>query len=80
VDDRADVTKLATDTAVTSATPAKNFQKTVFIADIVAVNGQPARGTVIQNGRTVSLRPAPAPGQGVADITRDALSIGRMKS
>jgi uncharacterized protein (TIGR03437 family) len=73
VDDTADVTKLATDTGVTSATPAKNFQKTVFIADIVAVNGQSAKGTVIQNGRTVSLGPAPAPGQGLADITRDGI-------
>ena len=73
VDDTADLTKLATDTGITSAIPAKNFQRTVFIADIVAVNGEPAKGTVIQNGRTVSLRPAPTPGQGIADITRDGI-------
>jgi hypothetical protein len=53
VDDTADVTRLATDTGVTSTPPGKNFQKAVFIADILAVNGQPAKGTVIQNGRTV---------------------------
>jgi uncharacterized protein (TIGR03437 family) len=73
VDDTEDVTKLATGTDVTGANLGKNFQKAVFIADIVAVNGQPAKGTVIQNGRTVILRPAPTPGQGIADITRDGI-------
>jgi uncharacterized protein (TIGR03437 family) len=73
VDDTADVTKLATNAAATPATAIRNFQEAVFIGDIVAINGQPAKGTVMQHNRYVTLRPAPTPGQAIGDVTRDAI-------
>src|SRR5262245_24456128 len=66
-EDISDVSKLATDAGVTSASPPRNFGKFVDISDIVAVNGQPARGTIVRNLRTTSLRTAPNPGEAIAD-------------
>jgi len=73
VEDTADVTKIATDPSATTAIPIRNFRKAVLIGDIVAVNGQPVKGTLIENTRDMILRTAPTPGQGIADITRDAM-------
>src|SRR5712691_7166357 len=73
VDDVADVTTIATNPSATTAIPIKNFRRAVLIGDIVAVNGQPAKGTVIENTRDMILRTTPTPGQGIADITRDAM-------
>jgi hypothetical protein len=73
LDDTADVTKLATNAGVTAAVPIRNFQEAVYIGDIVAINGQPAKGTVMQHNRYVTLRPTPTPGQAIADVTRDAI-------
>lgn len=60
----ADVSKLATIPGVTTAAAAKNFMSNVVIADIVAVNGQPAKGVFFRERRTISLNPSAAPGQG----------------
>jgi len=73
VDDAADVTTIATNPTVTTAIPIKNFRRAVLIGDIVAVNGQPAKGTLVENTRDMILRTTPTPGQGIADVTRDAM-------
>ncbi len=73
VDDATDVTTIATNPSVTTAIPIRNFRRAVLIGDIVAVNGQPAKGTIIENTRDMILRTTPTPGQGIADITRDAM-------
>jgi hypothetical protein len=68
--DVSDVSKLATIPGVTTAAAAKNFMSNVVIADIVAVNGQPAKGVFFRERRTISLNPSAAPGQAIADVAR----------
>jgi hypothetical protein len=65
-----DVSKLATNPGVTTVAAAKNFMSNVVIADIVAVNGQPAKGVFFRERRMIFLNPAAAPGQAVADVAR----------
>ena len=65
-----DFSKFATNpNATTSAAPV-SFAAAMGIADIVAVNGQPAKGTVVMSQRSVALVPAPTPGQAIADTQR----------
>src|SRR5258708_7388085 len=66
--DVADTSKFATDTGVTAAATPRNFATLLIIGDIVAVNGQPAKGNFVYNARTVNLNPAGAPGQAIADL------------
>jgi uncharacterized protein (TIGR03437 family) len=68
--DTSDYSKLATDPSATTAAASKNFQSNVVIADIVAVNGQPAKGAFLRERRTITLTPNPASGQAIADVTR----------
>jgi hypothetical protein len=65
--DVSDVTKLASATTQTTGTPARNFFPVLWIADIVAVNGGPARGTWTVKGNQLSLSRTPGPGTGIAD-------------
>src|SRR5262249_47019817 len=75
--DTADSTKFGTNPNVTSSAlscTAKSFQgrlgsRVVAIGDIVAVNGQPAKGTYAASGVTLCLSPTPVPGQPIADTT-----------
>jgi len=70
--DVADASTFATNPNVTAASVAKNFQEFLTIGDIVAVNGQPAKGTVVLNVRLINLAPAPTPGQAIADVMRSS--------
>src|ERR1051326_1810300 len=54
-EDTSDLTKLATVPGPTTPAPAKNFGKAFELDDVVAVNGQPARGTLILSWRTLAL-------------------------
>jgi hypothetical protein len=76
VGDVSDVLKFATEPGVTtvSAIGPRNFGTTLAIADIVAVNGKPAKGTVVINMRTITLSAAPTPGQAISDTARGASS------
>jgi uncharacterized protein (TIGR03437 family) len=69
--DNSDVSKLATDPNVTTPAPSRNFVPVVIIADIVAVNGQPAKGTTVFHFRQINLRTAPNAGEAIADIVRN---------
>jgi len=75
VEDIFDVSKFATNPNVTPAAAPFEFQSAVTIADIVAVNGQPAKGTFISRTRRINTTPTATagPGQAVADIARQAL-------
>ena len=58
---------------VTPSTPPKNFYVATALADIVSVNGQPAKGTYIGRSRSVILNPMPAgtaTSEGIADVSR----------
>ena len=75
-EDTADVTKFATNSNVTADShSAKNFNRAIGVADIVAVNGQPVTGTLIRLAMNVSLTTAAAPGQAIADTVRTALAV-----
>jgi uncharacterized protein (TIGR03437 family) len=68
--DTSDTSRFATIPVLTPAVVPKDFGEFIAIADIVAVNGQPAKGTYMSRGRTVSLRPVPNPGEVIADTNR----------
>jgi len=73
--DTSDVSKLATDPGKTTAATAKNFLGNVSLGDIVAVNGQPAKGAYVKERRMIFLTPSPSPGQAIADITRNSMEF-----
>jgi hypothetical protein len=75
-DDTPDSSKYATNSKITPSTPPKNFFVATALADIVAVNGQPARGAFVQRSRAVILSPAPgtsAVAEAISDVTRAAV-------
>src|SRR4051812_16352331 len=67
-EDTSDVSKFASAAGVTPSAAVRNFAFQEHLADIVAVNGKPVKGTLVRNARLATLRTAPAPGQGVADV------------
>ncbi len=72
--DISDVSRFATDPGIVNRGPSpRNFAKQVILADIVSVNGQPARGTLVFNIQQIILSPAPNAGEAVADITRNGV-------
>src|SRR5207237_5095053 len=66
--DVADPFKFATDPGVTTQTLPTNFYTQMLISDIVAVNGQPVKGTLILRENILRLSPNPNPGQAIADV------------
>jgi len=54
--------------------PTKKLRVDYIHRDIVAVNGQPAKGTFTRNLRQVFLNPVPSPGQAIADSVRNAVT------
>ena len=73
VNDVSDYSKLATNPSATPVTLPKNFHSFIGISDIVAVNGQPAKGTWVVRATAITLRPQPTPGQAIADTTRNII-------
>jgi hypothetical protein len=65
-----DPSKYGKNLAVTPSAGAGSFGVTTEIGDIVAVNGQPAKGTYVARNRVLSASPTPAAGQAIADVTR----------
>jgi hypothetical protein len=75
IEDSTNFAAFATVPGVTTASGPKNFGFRLGIADIVAINGQPVKGTLTRNTRNVTLRIAPMPGQAIADIQRAGLVL-----
>ena len=73
LEDISEVSRFATDPGATTGMTQRNFGKFLVLGDIVAVNGQPARGTLVFNVRGLTLRTAPNPGEGIADVARGAV-------
>lgn len=65
--DVTDAAKLARDPGVTTPGPARAFQYSLIISDIVAVNGKPAKGLQTCRGSMLMPRANPQPGQTIAD-------------
>jgi uncharacterized protein (TIGR03437 family) len=75
-EDTSDVSKFATNPNVAADShSAKNFNRALGVADIVAVNGQPVTGTHIRSAVNVNLSTAPVPGQAIADTVRTAVAV-----
>ena len=73
-EDMSDFSKFATNPSITTPAVPRNFGYFLIIGDIVAVNGQPAKGTFVNTTRTAGLRPAPNPGQAIADVLRNTVN------
>ena len=65
--DISDISKMATNPNITPASPPRNFFVATVLGDIVAVNGQPVKGTYAARARAIITNPAPMPGQAIAD-------------
>jgi hypothetical protein len=66
--DITDYSKFAVDPGPKGVAPSMNFSGGVSLADIVAVNGEPVKGTAFGQQVTVVSRPNAAPGQAIADV------------
>lgn len=72
-DDASNPSKLATNPNPTPSGGFVNFGMVTLLGDIVAVNGQPAKGTYVGRTRGIVASPAPKPGGAIADVTRTAM-------
>ena len=70
--DVSDPARYATDPNVTTPTTPHNFFTATMFADIVAVNGQPARGLYVGRPRGIITSPTPTPGQAIADTAHNS--------
>ena len=66
--DVTDYSRLATDPNRTTVTQPRNFSRGIGIADIVSVNGRPAKGVMTEQRTQFNLRVIPTPGQAIADV------------
>ena len=69
--DNPDYSKLAGSQQAVAPVSTKTFSSFIGLADIVRVNGKPAKGTWSIRATTANFTPAPQPGQAIADITRN---------
>ena len=67
--DIGDPSKFARNPGITPSAGFANFSVTTDYADIVAVNGQAAKGLWVARNRVIAASPNPTPGQAIADIT-----------
>jgi uncharacterized protein (TIGR03437 family) len=69
--DNPDYSKLASSQQAVPPVSAKTFSSFIGLADIVRVNGKPAKGTWSIRATTTNYSPNPQPGQVIADTTRN---------
>jgi hypothetical protein len=69
--DSSDVSKFGTEPRRTAPVPIRTFANFISIADIVSINGQPAKGTWTIRGTQMNMSPTAGPGQAIADVTRN---------
>jgi uncharacterized protein (TIGR03437 family) len=72
--DIADPARRGADAAVTAAGAARAFTDVLFVGDIVAVNGKPARGLWTSRQYLMNFSPSPTPGFAVADVSRGTIA------
>ncbi len=72
--DVTEYSRLATDpNRTTVAVQARNFAQSIGIADIVSVNGKPAKGVFTERRTLLNHATNPTPGQAIADAPRNNL-------
>jgi uncharacterized protein (TIGR03437 family) len=70
-----DYSKFATSTAPVPAYALRRaFGTFIAVADIVNINGKPARGTLVFRTTRLAMSPAPLPGDPIADVTRGTVT------
>jgi uncharacterized protein (TIGR03437 family) len=67
LDDLPDPSKLVTSPGIATLN-LRNFMRFIAIADIISVNGKPAKGTWVLGGRLVQVFRSPMPGQAIGDL------------
>ena len=75
---QSDTSDVSQYSAKTAATPPANLSSHDFwvatgLADVVAVNGQPAKGLYAMRSRVIRTDPQPSPGGAIADVSREAI-------
>lgn len=74
--DTSDLSQYGVNSGVTNPAAvlaSKDFWYGVGLADIVAVNGEPARGLYAIYARDIAVSPNAAPGKAIGDVQRDAI-------
>ena len=74
-----DYAQLASDPGQPVADPDRAFGSFVGVADIVAVNGRPAKGSFVDRGNWINLKPNAKPGQAIADTNQRVAADGFAK-
>ncbi len=77
--DVTDSSTFATNQNVTPPVPSRNFRNQIGIGDIVTVNGQPVKGTLVVRNTSIGLSPDPAPGGAIADMERGSAADYRFE-
>lgn len=72
--DIADPNRRGTDTVLTTPATPRAFTDVLFVGDIVAVNGRPAKGLWTSRQFQMNFSPNPQPGFAVSDVTRGTLA------
>jgi hypothetical protein len=72
--DIADPSKLAITPNPTAPSSTRAFTDTIFVGDIVAVNGKPAKGLWTSRQYVMGFSPNPASGSAVADVSQGAIA------
>jgi uncharacterized protein (TIGR03437 family) len=67
--------RFALNSDVTATAGIRNFNRSVGIGDVVAVNGQPVTGSFSASYSGLFFRTAPTPGQAIADTFRNAVGM-----
>ncbi len=73
--DTSDVSQYGTKSGVTppgSVLQSADFWVATGLGDIVAINGQPAKGLYVVRARDIATDPNPRPGKAIGDVTREA--------
>ena len=68
--DVSDLSRMAANPDITPASAPRNFGLVINLGDIVTVNGQPAKGIMVERLIRLGLALAPTPGNAIADVTR----------
>jgi uncharacterized protein (TIGR03437 family) len=74
VGDVTDPAKLAVNATATPAATTRAFTDTVFIGDIVAINGKAAKGLWTSRQYTMGFSPAPQAGSAISDVTQGTIA------
>ena len=69
-----DPSKLALNVSPTAPNPTKAFTDSIFVGDIVAVNGKPAKGLWTSRQYVMGFSPTAAPGSAIADVSQGTIA------